>query len=98
LEDAQARSLPAHEWQALIDLGFLWQARDYARTGMYFERALVLARHMRDSLTLARSLNRLGNWNVNVEQPQRSLSLHQEALALYQELQDRQGIAETYDL
>src|SRR5581483_8743037 len=31
------------EWQALIDLGALWAARDYDRTGACYRRALALA-------------------------------------------------------
>src|SRR5262245_66214012 len=49
------------EWQALIDLGFLWASRDYARTGDYFRSALALARALGDSATIAQSLNRISN-------------------------------------
>ena len=86
------------EWQALMDLGFLWAQRDYAQTGTYYQRALTLARQMGDPLTLARSLNRLGNWHVNIEQPREALGYHQEALTLFQQAHDSHGIAETYDL
>src|SRR5260370_30627531 len=86
------------EWQAVMDLGFLWAQRDYAQTGTYYQRALTLARQMGDPLTLARSLNRLGNWHVNIEQPREALGYHQEALTLFQQAHDSHGIAETYDL
>ena len=86
------------EWQALSDTGFLWTGRDYAQAGTYFQQALALARHMDDSLTLAHSLNRVGNWHVNVEQPREALRYHQEALALFQQEHDQHGLAETYDL
>ncbi len=86
------------EWQALMDLGFLWAERDYTQTGAYCQQALALARGMDNPLTLAHSLNRLGNWHVNIEQPLESLRSHQEALTLFQQAQDQHGLAETYDL
>jgi serine/threonine protein kinase/tetratricopeptide (TPR) repeat protein len=86
------------EWQALMDLGFLWAQRDYTQTGIYYLQALALARHMNDPLTLAHSLNRLGNWHLNIEQPREALQYHQEALTIFQHLHDARGIAETLDL
>ncbi len=86
------------EWQALMHLGFLWAQRDYARAGNYFQQALALARRMDDPLTLAHSLNRLGNWHVNIEQPREALQYHQEVLTLFQQAHDPRGIAQTYDL
>jgi len=86
------------EWQALLDLGFLWAARDYAKTGEYFEQALALARSMNDPRTLAHTLNRVGNWYVNIELPHEGLRYHQEALEIFRELDDRKGLAETFDL
>jgi DNA-binding CsgD family transcriptional regulator len=86
------------EWQSLCDLGFLWTERDYTNAGAYFQQALALARNMDDPLTLAHSLNRLGNWYVNIEQPGEALRYHQEALTLFQWAQDPPGLAETYDL
>ncbi|OLB57729.1 MAG: hypothetical protein AUF64_05450 [Chloroflexi bacterium 13_1_20CM_54_36] len=86
------------EWQALLDLGLLWAGRDYAQSGDYYQRALILARTMDDPAALAHSLNRLGNWYLNVEQPQEALHCHQEALATFQALSDRRGKAATLDL
>jgi len=86
------------EWQALMDLGFLWAERDYTQTGAYCQQALALARSMDDPITLAHSLNRLGNWHLNVEQPLEALHYHQEALTLFRQAHDPHGIAETYDL
>ena len=86
------------EWQALMDLGFLWAQRDYAQAGNYFQQALALARRMDDLLMLAHSLNRLGNWHLNIEQPLEALHYHQEALMLFQQAHDSAGIAETCDL
>lgn len=86
------------EWQAFIDLGFLWASRDYTRAGNYFQDALTLARAMQDSQTLAHTLNRIGNWYVNLDQPQPALDHHHEALTLFRQVNDRSGIAETLDL
>jgi DNA-binding CsgD family transcriptional regulator/Flp pilus assembly protein TadD len=98
LQMARKASDRKAEWQASCDLGFLWTGREYAQAGTYFQQALVLARQMDDPLTLAHSLNRLGNWHVNIEQPGEALRYHQEALALFQQAQDRHGLADTYDL
>jgi hypothetical protein len=54
------------ECQALIDLGFLWASRDYARTGSLLGSALVLARELDQPATLAAALNRVGNWSGRV--------------------------------
>src|SRR6266480_6120090 len=86
------------EWQALLDLSSLWAERDYTQTGVYCQQALELARRMDDAITLAHTLNRLGNWHVNIEQPREALRYHQEALTLFQHAHDTQGIAQTYDL
>ena len=98
LQIAQRASNRHAEWQALMDLGFLWVQRDYAQAGSYFQQALALARQMDEPLTLAQSLNRLGNWHLNIEQPQEAMHYHQEALTLFQQVHDSHGIAETYDL
>ena len=92
-----ASDLPA-AWQALMDLGFLWAERDYAQTGAYYQQALELAHDMSDPVILAHSLNRLGNWHVNSQQPAEGLHYHQEALTLFQQAHDPHGIAETCDL
>ncbi len=86
------------EWQASMDLGFLWAQRDYTQAGTHFQQALELARHRNDPITLAHSLNRLGNWHLNIEQPREALRYHQEALTLFQQAHDQHGLAETYDL
>jgi len=82
----------------LLDTGFLWAARDYAKMGEYLDRALGLARGLNDPITLGHSLNRVGNWHLVVEQPREALRYHQEALALFQAADDRRGLAETFDL
>lgn len=86
------------EWQALVDLGACWASRDYRRTLEYFEQALELARRSEDPEILAQSLNRLGNWLVNVGEPESGLEYHQEALTLFERAGDRAGTAATLDL
>ncbi len=86
------------EWQSLIDLGALWAGRDYTQTSAFFQRAYEHAREMGQPSMLARSLNRVGNWHLNVEEPLEALQCHQEALAIFQQLNDPHGIAETLDL
>lgn len=86
------------EWQALLDLGFLWTANDYQTSGRWLEQALDLARGLDDPAVLAATLNRLGNWHFNRDEPDIALQFHQEALSLFEALGDRAGLAETYDL
>ncbi|MFN8540529.1 MAG: AAA family ATPase [Thermomicrobiales bacterium] len=86
------------EWQALLDLGFLWTSRDYAPAGEYFRQALALARESGDDARQGRSLNRLGNWHLNGGRPAEALRLYEEALAIFEDLGDRRGLAETLDL
>jgi DNA-binding CsgD family transcriptional regulator len=86
------------EWQSVIDLGFLWSGRDYEQARTFFLRAVELAKLLADPKMHAHSLNRMGNWHLNVEQPLEALRYHREALAIFQELQDQHGIAETLDL
>ncbi|HEV2654678.1 MAG TPA: tetratricopeptide repeat protein, partial [Ktedonobacteraceae bacterium] len=98
LEAAREAHDDVAEWQSLLDLGFLWAGRDYQHTGAYFRRAIERARALADPKLLAYSLNRLGNWYLNVEQPHEALRYHQEALATFQTLSDRRGKASTLDL
>ena len=81
-----------------MDLGFAWLARDYARAGTFFEQALALAEELGDARLIAHSLNRVGNWHVNLDEPGRGLELHQRALASFRELGDAVGVAQTLDL
>jgi DNA-binding NarL/FixJ family response regulator len=85
-------------WQALLDLGAHWTARDYDRALEYLQQALDLARAMDEPATLAHSLNHMGNWYANHEQPDQARHYHQEALAIFERLGDRHGVAATLDL
>ncbi len=90
------RSTDLHgEWQALMDLGYVWQPRNLIKAGEYFQQALQLARAMDDPVILGQSLNRLGNWYFYRSQPREALTLHGDAFDIFQRLGDRLGMAET---
>jgi len=98
LDAARKMNNRVAEWQSAIDLGFLWAGRDYAQAETWFRQAFILSQALDDPVLHARSLNRIGNWHLNVEQPHEALRYHREALAIFQELHDSRGIAETLDL
>ncbi len=98
IEAAQTERDAYTEWQAQLDLGYLWIGRDFTRAGENFQRALILARGLDNPTTLASSLNRLGNWHMMLEEPLRARDFHAEALELARALQDPRAIAETLDL
>lgn len=97
---AAAQSARQHdlEWQSLMALGFLWTGHDYARAGEWFQQALTLAEQLDDATLRARSLNRLGNWLVNIGRIPEGQAAHQAALALFETRGDRHGMAETFEL
>lgn len=98
LDDARRTGALRDAWEAVYSLGLLWAARDYGRAGAYRAEALALAHELGDPALVARSLNRVGNWHLNLEQPAPALRRHAEALALFQEIGDERGVAETVDL
>jgi DNA-binding CsgD family transcriptional regulator len=98
LETARISPDPAAEWQSAIDLGFLWSGRDYTQSETWIRQSMLLAQALDDPLLQARSLNRIGNWYLNVEQPHEAVRSHREALTLFERLHDTAGIAETLDL
>jgi DNA-binding CsgD family transcriptional regulator len=98
LDASRREGRDADSWEALHALGMLWAARDYARAGGYRRQALALARSIDDASLVARSLNRVANWHVNLEQPAPARRGHEEALALFERLRDDRGVAETVDL
>ncbi|MFL5652663.1 MAG: ATP-binding protein, partial [Ktedonobacteraceae bacterium] len=67
LDAARKMNNRAAEWQSAIDLGFLWAGRDYAQAETWFRQALILSQALDDPVLHARSLNRIGNWHLNVE-------------------------------
>jgi tetratricopeptide (TPR) repeat protein len=98
LSGAEGAGRRREAWQALIGLGLLWTSRDYERARPHLDRALALARELRDPTMVAHSLNRLGNWCANVQLPGDAMPYHREALAIFEEREDRAGVAATWDL
>src|SRR5690606_11765600 len=61
-------------------------------------QALGLAREIGAPVLLGRSLNRLGNWHMNAEQPDEGIRYHLEALDIFERVGDQAGTATTLDL
>jgi tetratricopeptide (TPR) repeat protein/DNA-binding CsgD family transcriptional regulator len=89
LEVAQIAHDHDMEWQSLLDLGYLWTGIDYVQAGDYLHRALTLVRTMNDPFMLARTLNRVGNWHMNLEEPLKGQEYHREALSIFQASSDQ---------
>lgn len=98
LETARTEGNRQTEWEALLALGMLWAARDYERAGRYRREALEVARSIGEPTLIARSLNRVGNWHINREDPLSGIPYHHEALAMFERANDGRGVAETVDL
>jgi tetratricopeptide (TPR) repeat protein len=86
------------KWQSLLNLGMLWASRDYHQTGEFYQQALELARSWDEPDYLARSLNRMGNWYMNADQPYEAVKYHHEALSIFTDRKNQQEIANTLDL
>ncbi len=97
LELASATGDWHEEWQALRDLGMLWSGRDYDQAGAYYRRASERAREGDDPSAVARNLNSLGNWLLNVDEPAAARRHHEEALTVFEAAGDLRGVAETLD-
>ena len=97
---SSARRIAEHdeEWEVLVALGMLWLSRDYDRAGSFFQEALSVAQQIGDRRRIGHSLNRVGNWQMNIGDPPGALMRHNQALSIFEELQDVQGLASTLDL
>ncbi|GAC1393741.1 MAG: hypothetical protein NVSMB38_23160 [Ktedonobacteraceae bacterium] len=98
LESTRATKDGIIELQCLMDIGSLWAGRDYTQAGVWFQRALDLAQTLNEPALHAHSLNHVGNWLVNIGQPQEGLEEHRAALEIFERQQDIHGTAETLDL
>ncbi len=98
LQSTRQSGSRAEEWQVLINLGMVWASRNYEKAHDYFEQSLELARANEDARQIAHSLNRVGNWHMNNDQPFAAQRYHREALMLFSKLNDKPGLAETLDL
>jgi tetratricopeptide (TPR) repeat protein/DNA-binding CsgD family transcriptional regulator len=89
------------KWRSLLDLAVLWKVRDYALASDYIQRAVASARELQGSLqggdprALGYCLNHVGNWNVIIDRPLAAMQCHEEALALFEGVGDKMGVAET---
>jgi DNA-binding CsgD family transcriptional regulator len=95
---ARESSHPEAEWGALMRLAELWAGRDYDRSEAYIHQALEIARKTGEQALIGHSLNRLGNWHMNQEDPALARKYHDQALTIFQAVEDQPGIAATYDL
>jgi adenylate cyclase len=85
------------EWRTLLNLGRLWAWRDYRPAHDYFGDALELALRIGDPKVYAESLNWMGNWYLNQEDPLAAVEHHEKALEIFEPLGDRRGLATTLD-
>ena len=68
------------EWQSLIDIGVLWSQRDYEFTGTLYRRGTRACPNAgRSKIDRAESLNRVGNYYINIECPGEALDHHHRA-------------------
>ncbi len=98
IRSAQVNKDQTEEWQALLGLGRLWTEHDYPKAITYLQDALKLARSLEQPVAIARTLNQIGNWYTNTEQPLEALHYHKEALAIFERLDSKPGLAETLSL
>lgn len=98
LAQARAEGLVEAEWDTLTALGQMWAARDYEWTGHYYRQALEVARRSGDVSKTATSLNLLGNWHINADDPAEGVRLHEEALAMFEQVGSSEGAAASHDL
>ncbi len=77
-QTAEAAGDRRAECDALLALGFLWAGRSYTAAGEYFRQALALAEQIGDPALHAHSLNRVGNWYLNQDEPAEAARYHQE--------------------
>ena len=79
---ARERHDPLSEWQALVSLGRLWSRRDYARAGLFFERARETASRIEEPLVQAESANAMGSWLLNRGRDVEAVGMHASVLPL----------------
>ena len=91
LQVARTAGEPRLEWRAQLDLAELWTSRDYGQSRRSIDLALELAHALGDPAVLAGSLNWVGNWHTNAENPAAALEYHQEALEIFEAVGPAQG-------
>lgn len=94
---AFAADEPQLAWQSYGDLGRLWASRDYQKTHNYFQQALDFARQTGELIQVGSSLNWMGNWYLNNENPIKASQYHHEALEIFTDANDKRQNANTLD-
>ncbi len=95
---SRSHSDQSTEQQALYFLSGLYASQDYSHAMEMAEQSLALARFLKDPRREALSLNRLGNILTNVLRLSESRLLHEEALHIFERLDDQWGSADSLDL
>lgn len=95
---ARDRGLAHAEQAALHDLAGLYASRDYPVARRLAEEALALAQTGQDRRREALALNRLGNVLTNLRRFDEGRALHEDALRCFDDLGDRWGHADSWDL
>ena len=85
------------EWRGLLDLAELWTSRDYGESRHFIDLSLELAHALGEPAVLAGSLNWVGSWHTNAEDPAAALGYHREALEIFEQLGRREDQAKTLD-
>jgi DNA-binding CsgD family transcriptional regulator/tetratricopeptide (TPR) repeat protein len=98
LQTARTAGNREMECQTLIDLGLNWADTDYHESGEYLHQARRISDDIDDVTIQAQCLNRLANWLVNVGKFSEAVDLHRQALRMFEESNDEDGIADTLDL
>ncbi|MBN1249371.1 MAG: tetratricopeptide repeat protein, partial [Anaerolineae bacterium] len=93
----QRAEAPRVTWRALLDLAGLWTTRDYGRSRVLLDQVLELAGGIDDPELLGDSMNWVGNWWLNAEDPATAIEHHRQALAIFERLGDPVAIAHTLD-
>ena len=86
------------EQAVLYDLSGLYASRDYAAARSFAEEALSLARADGVRQREALALNRLGNVLTNLRRFDDGRAMHEDALRVFQVLDEPWGIADSWDL
>jgi DNA-binding NarL/FixJ family response regulator len=97
LARAEATGDARAEQHVRHDLAGLYASRDYDTARAFAEQSLALARGRGNAGDQARALNRLGNILANQLHCDAGVACHQEALTLFERLDDPWGIADSLD-
>jgi len=93
LEIARSSGDVKSEWQALIDLALVMEGRNYSKAGDFSRQALEISRRLHDPALIGHSLIRITVWYTNMNQPEEGTTAIQEALQIFRDLGDEQGLA-----